>query len=308
MDDFCALPANPNIERDIRVAEQNLAASRQQDPIRNSPDFQLIRLPEIDLVSIETILASGLPELDTAAAERIQVHLTNIGNGSERWVADGMVLQNDFQEAGGNTCVFCAQNLSESPVLVHYRAFFSEEYRTHQQNIRQADSNFDQIHSSGAVLLFERSISLLAERRRFWSEFGTFPEFIVDSAEVTANWNAIRTRFRQLLEQKKGAPLDAISISDNDRSLVDVYNRHRDEIITLNSQLSGANQTIATIKQRTATANSTALAATLTRLKTTKARHLPATNSLCMNLLYFRGQGKKPYLQTKGDMRHDTDR
>ena len=27
-----------------------------------------------------------------------------------------------------------------------------------------------------------------------------------------------------------------------------------------------------------------------------------------LNLLYFRGQGKKPYLQTKGDMRHDTDR
>ena len=27
-----------------------------------------------------------------------------------------------------------------------------------------------------------------------------------------------------------------------------------------------------------------------------------------VNLLYFRGQGKKPYLQTKGDMRHDTDR
>ena len=27
-----------------------------------------------------------------------------------------------------------------------------------------------------------------------------------------------------------------------------------------------------------------------------------------MNLLYFRGQCEKSYLQSKGDMRHDTDR
>ena len=34
----------------------------------------------------------------------------------------------------------------------------------------------------------------------------------------------------------------------------------------------------------------------------------PAVFGNYVNLLYFRGQGKKPYLQTKGDMRHDTDR
>jgi len=28
----------------------------------------------------------------------------------------------------------------------------------------------------------------------------------------------------------------------------------------------------------------------------------------CLNLLYFRGQCEKSYLQSKGDMRHDTDR
>ncbi len=306
VDDFCALPTNHNIDQEIQVAEQDLAASSQQNPIRDTPDFQLLQLPEIDLIAIETILSSGMTELDAAAAERVQAHLQFIGDGSERWVAEGMVRQNSVQEAGGNTCVFCAQNISESPVIAHYRAFFSDVYRTHQQNIRKADSNFNQTHSEVASHSFERSVSTLAERRRFWTEFGEFPEFIIDSAVFIADWSTVRTRIAQLLEQKKGEPLDAITIPSTVRSLVEAYNRRRDEIVDLNHQLTLANQTIAAIKLRAATANSSALSTTLSRLKAIRARYTSVTNALCEEYLEEK-QAKLRTEQQRDQARQDLE-
>jgi wobble nucleotide-excising tRNase len=291
VDDFCALLANPGIDQEIQAAERNLAASRQQDPIRNTQDLQLLHLPEIDLAAIETVLGSGLPDLDAAAAERVQAHLQYIGDGSERWVAVGMARQSAVTEAGENTCVFCAQDLTESPVIAHYRSFFSEAYQAHQQGIRSADSSFNQTHSAGAALPFERSVSALEDRRRFWSEFGEIPEIAVDSAAVIGDWNAARTGLSQLFEQKKAAPLDAVTVPAEVRSSVMAYDARRNAIDALNQQLSEVNQRIAVIKQQAATANTAALATTLARLKASKARHTPATNTLCQHYLTEK-QGK----------------
>ena len=282
---FCALPTNPNIDQEIQAAEQNLAASHKQDPIRNTPDLQLLRLPEIDLAAIETVLSSGLPDLDTTAAERVQAHLQSIGDDSERWVAAGMTRQNAITEAGETNCVFCAQDLSKSPVIVHYRAFFGEAYKVHQQSIRNANSSFNQAHSEGAALLFERSVSMLVKCRHFWADFGKIPEINIDSAAVIADWSSVRTQVTQLFEQKKGAPLDVVTVPDKVRSSVEAYNARRNEIATLNQQLLTANQIIATTKQQAATANTAMLMERLARLKATKARHAPATDALCQDYL-----------------------
>jgi len=285
IDYFCALQANPSIDQEIQTAEQNLAASRQQDPIRNTPEFQQLAVPDIDLPSIETVLRSGLPDLDAAAATRVQEHLQRIGDDSEQWVAEGMERQNIVQEAGDNTCAFCAQDLSGSPIINQYRAFFSEAYRNHQRNIQDAEKDFSLAHSANGVLLFERAVRALAERRRFWAGFGGFPEITIDSAAITTDWNAARKQIAQLLEQKKLAPLDPIDVSEDIRLVVATYAARQNEVASLNNELASANQTIAAIKQRAATADTTVLSAALTTLKATKARHSTTTTALCASYL-----------------------
>jgi wobble nucleotide-excising tRNase len=285
VDEFCALPANANIEQEIHAAEQNLSASRQQDPIRNTPDLPLLNLPEIDLPAIEAILTSGLADLDAAAAARVQAHLQRIGANAERWVADGMARQNAVTDAGANTCVFCAQDLSGSPVITHYRAYFRDAYRAHQQTIRDAESSFNQAHSPTVALPFERSVRTLTERRVFWAAFGEIPEFNVDSAAATADWNAVREQIAALFEQKRTTPLDAVTVPDETRAAVDAFSVRRREIAALNQQISAANLTIAAIKQRAATANTAAIAAALGRLNATKARYTSVTDALCQSYL-----------------------
>lgn len=285
VDEFCALPANASIDQDILAAEQNLAASRQQDPIRDTPGLPLLSLPEFDIPAIEAVLSSGLADLDAAAAARVQAHLQSIGTDAERWLADGMARQEAVADAGVNTCVFCAQDLSGSPVITHYRAFFGEAYRTHQQTIRDAETGFSQTNSPTAALPFERSVRTLTERRGFWAAFGEIPEFNLDSAAATSDWNAVRGQIAALFEQKRAAPLDAIAVPVETRVALDAFSIRRSEIVALNQRISAANQTIAAIKQRAATANTATIAAALARLKATKARHTPAITALCQSYL-----------------------
>ena len=285
VDDFCALQANPNIDQEIQAAEQNLAASRQQDTVRNTSELPQLILPGINLTDIEDLLGTGLKDLDSAAAARVQEHLERIGEGSERWVAEGMERQKSLVEDGKNTCVFCAQNLEESPIINHYRAFFSQAYRDHQQKIQDSIDDFYASHSPDVGLFFERTVNTLQERRRFWSEFGDIPEITIDTAAIVADWSAARTIIDTLFQSKKSAPLDSIEISDAARSTVETYLERLNEVATLNEQIQVVNKTIAAIKQRANVANASVLANALAALKATKARYSPATDTLCQAYL-----------------------
>ena len=71
------------IDADIQEAERALRAAREQVPIKEMRPFDAIALPEFDMTGIERVLARDLPNLDTAAAQRVQAHLAQLPAGSE---------------------------------------------------------------------------------------------------------------------------------------------------------------------------------------------------------------------------------
>jgi wobble nucleotide-excising tRNase len=285
VDDFCAIQANLNIDQEIQTAEQNLAASRQQDPIRTTSELPQLSLPGIDLPEIEAVLSAGLPDLDTAAAAQVQAHFERIGEESEQWVSEGMERQHNLEEGGDHSCPFCAQDLGGSSIINHYRSFFGQAYRDHQQNIRDCGSRFFKAHPPDTGVLFERTVNSLQERRRFWSDFGDIPEFTIDAAAIVAEWNEARNQIEALFQQKASAPLDSIETPEATRTTVATYYQRLTEVAGLNQQIQTANQTIAAVKQRAATANTAALTTILAILKATKARHTPANDALCQAYL-----------------------
>lgn len=111
MDEFCSLPALPDVDLQIQGAERDLAATQRQDSIRDMSEFEPIELPTFDLDALKETLELNLPDLDPAAAARVQRHFQDIGQGGELWVASGMDriahLPNDSE-----SCPFCAQDLT----------------------------------------------------------------------------------------------------------------------------------------------------------------------------------------------------
>lgn len=281
VDQFCALAANPNVETEIQAAQRNLAAAREQDPVRNTSAFELLSLPAFDLAAIEQVLQAGLTELDAAAAARVQEHLATAGRSAEEWIGEGMRRQAERPPNVIGECVFCAQDLAGSPVIGHYRAFFSNAYRELQRSIVGTAAALNQAHTDNASAGLERSVRILSERRQFWSRFAEIPEVQIDTAAIIRDWQAARDQLAALLAQKQASPLDPVVIPEGVHMSVQLHVGNIASIVALNQQLTQANQAIAAVKQGAANANPAAIAATLSRLKTVRSRHTPATSTLC---------------------------
>lgn len=282
VDEFCALPARPDIDEAIQAGERNLAAAREQDAIRNTQPLDLFSLPAFDLTVLQQVLQHDLPALDAATLARVQTHLAGLGQGGEGWVSDGM---RRIPQAGGaaatGTCPFCAQDLQGSPVIQHYRTYFSDAYAALKRTVSDALAGVNRAHGGDVPAGFERAVRIAVERRQFWSRFCEVVEFTLDTAAIVRDWRAAREAVIAHLVAKQAAPLERMGISDETRALVATYETHRNTIAALNQRLEEVNRAIDIAKERAATANSTVLTADLARLKAVRARHTPANTALC---------------------------
>jgi len=288
VDDFCGLPARVDIDDAILSAERNLAAAREQDPVRNTPAFDTLSLPNIDVAELNGVLQLDLPALDAAAAGRVQAHLARIGGGGERWVADGMGRIPQTGAAGttaAEICPFCAQDLSRSEVINHYRAYFSSEYSSLKQRVSEAIDHFNRMHGGMAAAAFERAVRVAVERQQFWSRFSAVPEVAIDTARIAHDWRTASQLTIAKLMAKQGAPLESDQLTDQARTAIAAYEVHRETIATLNQELQRANATVAIVKEQALVANPTTIAGDVARLKAVGSRHTSEIAALCQDYL-----------------------
>lgn len=305
VDDFCALPARADIGEAIKEAERALAAAREQDAIRTTPPFESLSLPEFDLPAIERVLQRDLPTLELATLSRVQEHLSRLGEDGEGWVSDGMhrIPQGDGG-SGVGTCPFCAQDLHESPVIEHYRAYFSDEYAALKNTVSEALMTVTGVHGGDVPAGFERAVRVAVERRQFWSQFCEVSEFALDTAAIVRAWRAAREALVLQLSAKQAAPLERTELSDENRVLVAAYDGCRTEITSINRRMAEANRAISVAKERVLTADARVLANDLTALKAVQARHEPATAKLCEE--YLRELESKQRTEEERDQTKET--
>ena len=282
IDDFCALPARVDIEAAIEEAARALAAALDQDAVRTTPSFDALNLPEFDLAAIERVLRHDLPAVDAATLARVQDHLSRLGQGGEAWVADGIRRMPPGQggDVSGN-CPFCAQDLRGSPILEHYRVYFSEAYVSLKREVANAIGTVEQAHGGDVPAGLERAVRVAIERQQFWFQFCEVPDLTIDTAMIALDWRAAREAVAAQLAAKQAAPLERMEVSDETLAIVAAYEAHRQTIATITERLQRANLAIAVARERAATANSTVLAQDVARLKATQVRHQPHTATRC---------------------------
>jgi wobble nucleotide-excising tRNase len=286
VDDFCAIPARAEIDAAIDATERSLAAAREQEPVRNTPPFDTLSLPAFNVAAIDRILEESLPSLEAVAAEQVQAHLAELGPGGETWISEGMRrIPQTATRTARTTCPFCAQDLSGSPVINHYRAYFSSAYGDLKRRISEALEEANRTHGDDRPAAFERAIRVAVERRQFWSRFGDVPEIMVDTAAIVRAWRSAREAVSVALTGKQAAPLEHMTLVEEARAAIRGYEAHRMAIAALSSALQQANGRIRVIKEQAATSNLAAIASDLSRLKTVKARHTPSIAALCNDYL-----------------------
>ena len=285
-DDFCALPVHPDVDAAIEATERNLAAARERDPVRTTLLFDVLTLPSFDTAAIDRILGEDLPALDAAAAAQVQGHLAGLGPGSETWIGEGM--RRIVPSATGTTrldCPFCAQDLAGSPVINHYRAYFSTAYAELKRNVTETLAGINRAHGNDLPAAFERAVRVAVERRQFWSRFCDVPEVAIDTAAIVRDWRSAREAVAAALTVKQAAPLERMALAQEARNAVATYEAHRQRIADLSAALQRANAAIQVIKEQAAAGNAAAIEADLSRLKAVKARHSAGVAALCDDYL-----------------------
>ena len=248
VDDFCVLPHQADIDAAIQEAERNLAAAQEQEPIRTTPLFNSINLPAFDTTELNRILQLDLPALDAAAAAQVQAHVLSLGQEGESWVADGM--RRLATPEGGTTppCPFCAQDLHSSPVIGHYRSYFSQAYADLKRVVAEALAGTRTGHGGEIPAAFERAVRVLVERRQFWSRFCEVPEIVLDTATISREWRAAREAVAAALATKQSTPLDRMNLSEETQARVAEYEAHCETIQALSLQLGQANARINVVR------------------------------------------------------------
>jgi wobble nucleotide-excising tRNase len=286
VDDFCAIPAQANIDDAIQTVERALAAGRERDPVRQTPSFDMLDLPAFDIEGIEGVLGQNLQTLDSAAAERVHAHLSTLGQGAETWVADGMERISDASEVLATSfCPFCAQNMQDSPVLQHYRAYFSQEYANLKRAVSTAQDRVNLAHGGDVPTTFERAVRVAGDRRHFWARFCETPDIRLDTATITRKWQLARDAVIAALTQKQNNPLDRMTLSNSARTAITEYENSRQTVLALNHALQEANTRIQQVKQQATSANLGTLSSSLVQLKAIKARHTIVIDALCKEYL-----------------------
>lgn len=286
LDDFCGLPVQPDIEATIEAAERDLAAAKQQDPVRTGALLQTLTLPAVNLPAVEEILQRHLAELNAEAAAMVQAHLEGLGKNGEAWVAEGLnLLREERREEPNGPCPFCAQDLTASAVIQHYTAFFSNTYTDLKNTVATLATQLSRAHGPQVVADFERGVRVNGERGRFWSQFTHIPNIALDTAAIVRDWHMMLEAVQELLDAKKASPLERIALTPKASAAVERYQQHQQTLQELNVEIEEANERIDAVKMRTAGANPVALATAVSRLKAIRARHTPEVAALCTEYL-----------------------
>ena len=286
VEDFCALPQQPNIDNAITAAEQRLAALRQADKVQTTEEFTSLALPAIETTAAFDLLNKTIADLDAAAVSAVNGHFALMGTGAEEWIATGMT----YVAGGVNTtananCPFCQQQLNGSPIFPHYRAYFGEAYSRLQADLVATQTRLETMLNGDALAGFERQLSTAEQRHRFWASLCPLPEIKLDSTAIASAWQSVRDGLSAALRAKRADPLTAYTLDENTQRAIATYKAVADLVAEASRLLLVANENIERVKEATKAGNVQAAEREVNRLKATKARHTPPTSTLCVAYL-----------------------
>ncbi len=282
VDEFCALPEQPDFETPIREAEQRLVALRQASKVLSTAEFASLSLPSVDSTAISNLLAQTVVNLDASAVTAVQEHFGSLGHGSQTWVAAGMTYVPEGVNATAEAnCPFCQQELQRSQVFAHYRAYFGESYRDLQTELSTTQTRLETMLTGDALAGFERQINMAKEQRRFWSTLCTVPEIELDTTVIASAWQAVRDGLLSALRTKRADPLTAMVLNGDTQWAAATYATVVALVKETSRVLLAANENIQRVKETAHAGNVLTVEREVARLKAAKARHTPAIASLC---------------------------
>ena len=204
LNQFIALPADPDIDARIAEQERTIEAVRQAKQINERPPLSEIAIPTLP-EDFAGLLAKTIDDIAQDAETRLAGHLAAHGMEADggNWIANGL----DHADRG--TCPFCGQGIRGLPLISAYRAVFSARYKALRDEITAMQTVLAQQFGDGAL----GRINTRAEQNRgaveFWGRYCTFdPAPLAFPDDIPEATRALGQAALALLKRKDRTPLE----------------------------------------------------------------------------------------------------
>ncbi len=285
VDEFCALKEIENIDQEIKGAEKNVSSIEDSEEISMADEFGTLSLPKIEVNVLEEILQSSLSDLDIATVDAVNRHFESLGVSAERWVAEGMDYISEEEHPEVSDCPFCGQDLASSSLVTHYRSYFKEEYKLHKSRITDVHSSVTKDFSGDSLAEFQRQARDVIELIEFWGKYLDIPEISIELKKIAAAWIKTRDTAIGLLERKQLAPLEQITLDDEDQAVFSQYDEIIESVDSINRRLAELNPNIRGKKKSVSAGNIDTAMARLQHFQTSKMRHEGEVTKVCEQYL-----------------------
>ena len=291
-DAFLALQPLEDIDMKIEEARKSVSVLSDTEPIRNTAHFDVFGLPKIDLGEVHAVLSLSLEDLDQAALEAVQAHVSLLGTDSENWLAEGERLR-----ARSASCPFCAQDISGSSLVNHYRAYFSEAYDSLLTKIKALRSSLRNTLSGDSLATFERDFQSARDNAAFWSRFIEVPEVELDREAIASAWSTLRAALDRALARKQARPLDTFELGPTVASAHERFSSLAAAVRTASNRLLECHTAIDAAKEEAGHGSLSTAKSQLDRLLATKERFTPEVDAICTDIQ--KGKQQKAAAETR---------
>lgn len=293
VDEICALSRDPLIDEKIDSTEKLLQAANDRQSIQDAPTLKTLSLPQIDLARVEQVLQTGLDDIETEALKRVHEHIEHLGAGAEGWLSDGMRFANSGNGLGDDSstlCPFCGQELEGSQLIETYRKYFGDEYKRLIRTIQELIDEISESLGDGRRASFEHELRVTNESRIYWREFVDVEPLSISTDAIFNDCTLVREGLLRVVETKKSAPLEHLSVSDDVNENVVRYNNHVTKMQHSMTTVDAINKRIDDFKAQLEASDVDELQRQLSRFQAVKNRHSPHVTSLCDDYLIARAQ------------------
>ena len=298
IDEFLALPIEPDIDNKINEQKMTLEAVRQAAQIQARRALNEITLPALP-EGLTSILEKTIEEISADAERQLNEHLAthSMENSGRTWLADGITF------ASGDTCPFCGQGVAGLPLISAFRAVFSETYKDLKAEITDLQEKIHKDFGEGAIGRLETQIEQNRGGVEFWSRFFTFEASSLSTdTDISDSVRTLGQTAMALVTRKASSPLDPIILDNAFDAALNTYNRVKIVVETVNTAIRTLNALITAKKEEIGKADVEAAETELARRKAIKARHEEAVARNCSD--YNRLIGEKNTIEkAKNDIR-----
>ncbi len=281
IDEFCALPAQTDVDDLIAAAEKRAASIGQAKVVERTSGFASLALPGIDVEAIKVLLAKAVGDVDGEALALVKQHFRTLGKGGETWVSAGMDYVSAVATTEEQPCPFCRQGLFDSPMFAAYRAHFAAGYKKLIVEVNAMLSEVERTFRGDALAGFERQLQSAKSLQGFWEAFCSVPAILVDSTELAGAWQGARDALAAALKAKQADPLQGTTLDADALGALARLGEMDREVKDLSALLARANEDIDRVKAAARSGSAAATDDEIKRLRASKQRYEPAIAILC---------------------------